>query len=189
MPKIDWNSVEETKSTGGIQKLPSGAYMCVITSASYKVSNNNNPMLELLYDISEGPHKGFFSGDFWGNKAFRHRDCIMLAGGGLGFAKHKLHCLADWNDGFKPTALIDADQSEPFVGKRCCLLLQEHKYTYNGRDQSKVEVVDWLKPEQFESGDFKVPDTIDEREAAPEPAPAPTTATYVPDVAADDIPF
>ncbi len=194
MPRIDWNSVEENKSTGGIQTLPSGAYVCTVTAARYETSKKGDPMLTLMYDVAEGPYKGFFSDDFFANKPFRHSDRLMLAGKGLGFTKHKLHCLADWNPGFKPTALIDTDQSAPFAGKRCCLLLQERKYSYNGRDQSEANVVGWLSPDEFKAGDFTVPETKDERDqsqAVPVQAPAPTTAPVAPadDLADEDIPF
>ena len=113
----------------------------------------------------------------------------MLEGKGLGIAKHKLHALADSNPGFTPSACIEQDQSQPFAWKTVYLLLQERKYTYNGRDQSEVNVVDWLSPEEFRSGDFKVPDTIDEREAQAAPTTVKAPSAPVMDVADDDIPF
>lgn len=193
MPRIDWSNIEENKGAGGIQTLPSGAYVCAVTGASYETSKKGDPMLTLLFDIADGPYRGFFSGDFFANKPFRHSDRLMLAGKGLGFTKHKLHCLADWNPGLKPTALIDTDQTAPFVGKRCCLLIQERKYTYNGRDQSEANVVGWLSPEEFRAGDFTVPETKDERNAAPAPVQAPVAAPVAPapapDLADEDIPF
>lgn len=192
MPKIDWGSVEETESAGGVDTLPSGAYECVITAASYKrAKNSNNLMLELVWDVAEGPKKGFFSTDFFANKPFRHCDRLMLEGGGLGFSKHKMRCLADWNPNFNPSAAIDRDETQPFVGKRCVLLLQERKYTYNGRDQSEVNVVGWIDRERYQSHDYEVPETRDERQtgaAAPVAAipapPVPVTELYD-----EDIPF
>ncbi len=192
MPRIDWGSVEESEGMGGIDTLSSGAYECVITHAEYRrAKNSNNLMLEVIWDVATGPKKGFFATDFFANKPFRHCDRLMLEGQGLGFSKHKLRCLADWNPNFKPTAAIERDESQPFVGKRCVLLLQERKYTYNGRDQSEVSVVGWLDREKYQAGDYEVPETRDERDpqaptatvAAP-PAPAPD-----PQLADSDIPF
>lgn len=192
MPKIDWGSVEETESAGGVDTLPSGAYECVITAASYKrAKNSNNLMLELVWDVAEGPKKGFFATDFFANKPFRHCDRLMLEGGGLGFSKHKMRCLADWNPNFKPSAAIDRDEAQPFVGKRCVLLLQERKYTYNGRDQSEVSVVGWLDPQKYRAGDYEVPEMVDDRErgAASAPVAAPPAPAPDPQLADSDIPF
>ena len=191
MPRIDWGSVEESEGMGGgIDTLPSGAYECVITGASYRrAKSSNSLMLELLWDVAEGPKKGFFSADFFANKPFRHCDRLMLEGAGMGFSKHKLRCLADWNPGFKPTAAIDRDEAQPFVGKRCALLVQERLYTYNGRDQSEVSVVGWLDQERYRSGDYEVPKAKDERQQAPAaPVPPPPSAP-APQLADADIPF
>lgn len=192
MPKIDWGSVEETESAGGVDTLPSGAYECVITAASYKrAKNSNNLMLELVWDVAEGPKKGFFATDFFANKPFRHCDRLMLEGGGLGFSKHKMRCLMGWNPNFNAEAAIDRDEAQPFVGKRCVLLLQERKYTYNGRDQSEVSVVGWLDPQKYRAGDYEVPEMVDDRErgAASAPVAAPPAPAPDPQLADSDIPF
>lgn len=188
MPHIDWNGVEEREGAGGVETLPSGAYECVVTKAAYKRSKQGNPYLELVWDVASGPSKGFFSAKFFSNKDFRHNDVLSLSGNAMGFTKHKLHCLADANPGFMPTTFVERDESQPFVGKRCFLLLQERRYSYNGRDQSEVRVVRWLKPEDFKAGRFEVPETLDERDAAPVSAvPAPPMPEAV--LADEDIPF
>lgn len=189
--KYPWDSVEEKVGGSSFDTLSSGAYACVITGASYgKSKSGGRPMLELVWDVAEGPHKDHFASPFFENKQFRHTERLMLDRDGLGYTKHKVHTIADANPGFKPTVAIDSGQTQPFVGKRCYLLLQERKYTYNGRDQSEVNVVRWLFPDEFKNGDFKVPETIDDREstapAAPVAAPAPVPQ---PAFADEDIPF
>lgn len=188
MPKISWNDVIESRG-GGVSALPSGAYKCAITKAEFVTTKKGAAALVVVWDVAEGEHKGHFSGAFFEGKDFRHNDYLMLEGKALGMTKHKLHALADANPGFKPTAAIDADQAQPFVGKTCYLLLQERKYTYNGRDQSEVNVVDWLSPEEFRAGDYKVPETLDEREAQPAAPTVHAPSAPVVDVADDDIPF
>lgn len=186
MPHINWGEVKESRG-GTVSVLPSGAYECRITKAEFVTTKRGEPALMVVWDVAAGEHAGHFSDSFFDGKDFRHNDYLMLSGKGLGMAKHKLHALADSNPGFKPTSAIEADQPQPFVGKTCYLLVQERKYTYNGRDQSEVNVVDWLSPDEFRSGGFKVPDTIDERTpdaGQPVHAPAPT-----PGLAPDDIPF
>ena len=189
MPHINWNDVEEKRVGGGIQTLPSGAYKCAITRAEYVTTKRGESALMVVWDVADGEYKGHFSDKFFDGKDFRHNDYLMLEGKGLGIAKHKLHVLADANPGFKPTAAIDADQSQPFVGKTCYLLLQERKYTYNGRDQSEVNVVDWLSPDEFRAGDYKVPDTIDEREPTAAPVAVAAPQPQQPDLYDEDLPF
>lgn len=188
MPSINWNDVTESRG-GGVSTLPSGAYKCSITKAEFVTTKKGAAALVVVWDVAEGEHKGHFSDAFFEGKDFRHNDYLMLEGKALGMTKHKLHALADANPGFKPTAAIDQDHAQPFVGKACYLLLQERKYTYNGRDQSETRVVDWLSPDEYRAGDFKVPETLDEREAhaAPAAVHAPTGPAI--EVAEDDIPF
>lgn len=188
MPNINWNDVTESRG-GGVSTLPSGAYRCQITKAEFVTTKKGAAALVVVWDVADGEHKGHFSEAFFEGKDFRHNDYLMLEGKALGMTKHKLHALADANPDFKPTVAIDQDQAQPFVGKTCYLLLQERKYTYNGRDQSETRVVDWLSPDEFRTGDFKVPDTIDERVAQPEPAVVHAPSAPVTELAEDDIPF
>ncbi|HIZ18480.1 MAG TPA: DUF669 domain-containing protein [Candidatus Olsenella stercoravium] len=188
MPNINWDDVTES-SGGGASILPSGAYKCIITSAEFVKTKKGAAALLVLWDVADGEHKGHFSDSFFDNKPFRHKDYLMLEGKALGVTKHKLHVLADANPSFKPTVAIGQDQAQPFVGKTCYLLLQERKYTYNGRDQSEVNVVRWLSPEEFRAGDFKVPDTIDERVASPSPAPVAAPTAPAIELADEDLPF
>lgn len=189
MPHVNWGSVEEKRVGGGIQTLPSGAYKCAITRAEYVTTKRGESALMVVWDVADGEHKGHFSDKFFDGKDFRHNDYLMLEGKGLGIAKHKLHALADSNPGFTPSACIEQDQSQPFDGKTVYLLLQERKYTYNGRDQSEVNVVDWLSPEEYRAGDFKVPDTIDERVASASPAPVAAPPAPPIELADEDLPF
>ena len=116
MPKISWNDVTESRG-GGVSTLPSGAYKCQITKAEFVTTKKGAAALVVVWDVAEGEHKGHFSEAFFEGKDFRHNDYLMLEGKALGMTKHKLHALADANPGFKPTAAIDQDQAQPFVGK------------------------------------------------------------------------
>ena len=188
MPSINWNDVTESRG-GGASTLPSGAYKCSITKAEFVTTKKGAAALVVVWDVAEGEHKGHFSDSFFDNKPFRHNDYLMLEGKALGVTKHKLHVLADANPGFKPTVAIDQDQAQPFVGKTCYLLLQERKYTYNGRDQSEVNVIRWLSPDAYSDGDYKVPDTIDEREAHAAPATVKAPTAPQPGLYDEDLPF
>lgn len=188
MPKINWGDVEE-KRGGSVSNPPSGAYECRITRAFFQTSKNKGiPQVRLVWDVASGSYADSFA-SAPESIDWKHADDLNLSGKGLGITKHKLHALADANPGFKPTASIDADRWQDFEGKRCYLLVQATVETYNGYDQYKYRVVDWLSPEEFRAGDFKVPDTIDNREA---PAASPVVHAPEPpaaDVYDEDIPF
>lgn len=188
MPSINWGSVEE-KRGGGVTNPPSGAYKCVITSATTQRSKEKKVLqLALVWDIADGEYADAFE-NAPASIGWKHGDNLNLEGKGLGITKHKLHALADANPGFKPTASIDADRWEDFEGKTCYLLVQAEITTYQGRDSYRYYVRDWLSPEEFRSGDFKVPGDIDKRDVSASQAPVAAPPAPAADFADEDIPF
>ena len=188
MPSINWGSVEE-KRGGGVTNPPSGAYKCVITSATTQRSKEKKVLqLALVWDIADGEYADAFE-NAPASIGWKHGDNLNLEGKGLGITKHKLHALADANPGFKPTASIDADRWEDFEGKTCYLLVQAEITTYQGRDSYRYYVRDWLSPEEFRAGDFKVPGDIDKRDATASQTPVAAPPAPAADFADEDIPF
>ena len=188
MPSINWGSVEE-KRGGGVTNPPSGAYKCVITSATTQRSKEKKVLqLALVWDIADGEYADAFE-NAPASIGWKHGDNLNLEGKGLGITKHKLHAMADANPGFKPTASIDADRWQDFVGQVCSLLVQAEITTYQGRDSYRYYVRDWLSPEEFRAGDFKVPGDIDKRDATASQAPVAAPPAPAADFADEDIPF
>lgn len=205
---IDWAKIEETDRVGGgYRALPSGGYVCTITKASFETTKKGKPALVILWDVAEGDCKGFFEDEFYANKPFKHNDYILLDKP-TGILKHKVNQLDKSNDGLRCAeaagVILDRDESqerrrkavsylqESLVGKSIGLVLQERKYTYNGRDQSEWSITDYVTPEDVRAGRFDVPDTIDDREAAGDARGTQAVASDAPapiEVADDDIPF
>lgn len=188
MPSINWGSVEE-KRGGGVTNPPSGAYKCVITSATTQRSKEKKVLqLALVWDIADGEYADAFE-NAPASIGWKHGDNLNLEGKGLGITKHKLHALADANPGFKPTASIDDDRWQDFEGKTCYLLVQAEITTYQGRDSYRYYVRDWLSHEEFRAGDFKVPGDIDKRDAPASQAPVAAPSALPIEIADEDLPF
>ena len=167
---IDFDSVQEIKcGRGAVRHIPSGGYVCTITSAELKTTKNGDEALVICYDILEGEFAGFFSQDFYANKPFKHNDYIVFGKSeeSLGVAKGKLNRIAESNSTsfakFDPFSPVNSGHPELFVGKHVGLVLQERLCTYNGRDQHEVKVAWYENVADIKAGKFKVPETIDDR--------------------------
>lgn len=55
---------EAQSITGEINSIPAGKYICRIIDLIQKLSKNGNPMIELHFDINEGPFKDFYMKKF-----------------------------------------------------------------------------------------------------------------------------
>lgn len=167
--KIDWQNVQESAENPA-SAVESGGYVCGIVKATYETTKKGAKALVIVWDIVEGPHKGEFSNEFYKDKDFRHNDYIMLEGNGLSMAKRKLKTISESNPGFDafgvvadPDTIGHGEPAKAFVGKYIGLVLQERKYTYNGKDRSEVNVSSYKTPDQIRGGEFEVPETIDDR--------------------------
>ena len=60
------DAVKNAKASGG--RLPAGAYVCKVVRVAFEEGKNgNSDMIQLLFDIEEGEHKGFFKSQFDNN--------------------------------------------------------------------------------------------------------------------------
>lgn len=55
--------------TGEFSSLPAGCYVCVIKQVSQTQSKNGRDQMAILFDISEGEHKGYYQTQFNAAKA------------------------------------------------------------------------------------------------------------------------
>lgn len=191
MPKLNtlWKDIDEA-SGGGFSDIEPGAYVLTITACE---GHPNDEYFEITWDVAEGTRKGAYAASqyppttriYWREKA-------------LGFLKHRLHVLADWNQGFQPTVAFDNDQWGQFVGKRFGAVVRKRLYTAGpnsknpGADRYAMEVAAWLSPEDFRAGKFNA-DLLkdnDQRTKAEQAAPTPPVQAPEPlDLYAEDVPF
>jgi hypothetical protein len=192
MPKLKrkWNDIDE--STGGFSDVEPGAYSLVITGYE---PHEDKEFVRLTWDVADGPAKGTYA-----QSQYPPTDVVSWKESAYGMLKHKLHVLADCNPGFQPTVSFESDQWQDFVGKRFYAVVRRRLYTAGprsktpGADKAAIEVARWLKPEEYESGDWprtllEDRDQRDQTQQAPQAAQVPQGFGQQPDVYDEDVPF
>jgi hypothetical protein len=103
--------------------------------------------------VADGPHKGNYA-----QSQYPPSDVLSWKDAAQGMLKHKLHRLADWNDGFQPTVAFDNDRWQQFEGKRFGAVVRRRLYTAGpnsknpGADRTAIEVAAWLAPDEYKGG-------------------------------------
>jgi len=149
---IKWNDIDEMDGAG-FSDIEPGLYELVITGC---VPHESDDYFEITWDVASGERKGNYASSqyppstriYWREKA-------------LGFLKHRLHVLADWNNGFKSTVAFETDDWDQFIGKHFGAVVRRRLYTAGpnsknpGADRQQMEIAAWLSPDDFKAGDFK----------------------------------
>lgn len=124
MRNINWASIEASNGGGGFDRLEPGAYVGVITAMT---DEEVKQYVRLLFDVAEGPHKGFFSDDFYKDKPWAHQMILSYRDKALPMLKGRMETVNGCNPGFDAMAAFDANLSL-FVGKRVGVVLREEEY-------------------------------------------------------------
>lgn len=186
-----------TASNGG-GLLPAGGYACKIVRVNDHTSEPH-PYLSVVYDVLNPVTKQtMFANDLAdSSNDWRHEFRFYLTSD-FGVSRYKMlvECVerSAENKGFSYSNADGAEQT--LVGKWVGFVIRHRMYTKKsgpnaGKDGETLDLAAILTCSEALSGKF-YPSWIepkDDREPKPETAPATTTATYVPDVAPDDIPF
>lgn len=201
-----FDNIDE-QETVGFESVHSGAYVCRVTSAEFTKTKKGKPCILLLWDIAEGPFEGEFSRDWYDNKPFKHSIYVMTDGSALGLVKHIGSVIDKSTPGLRVLdalgMYIDPKETPERKGKaqdylmkalptaKLGIVLQERLYTYNGKDQSEVNVTRYVTVDEAKSGELEIPETLDERDHGGSTATAATTVASndAITVADDDIPF
>lgn len=126
MRSISWGEV--TSSTDGFERLPAGGYVARIVSMTDIESRS---YVDLVFDIAEGQHAGFYSDD-WGIKhPYAHHVVLSYKDTALGMLKGRLEAIQKSNNGFEPFAAWDAGRLDMFVNRLFGVNLQEEEYEKN----------------------------------------------------------
>ncbi len=194
MPKLkkSWKDIEET--SGGFADIEPGSYILTITKVE---PHERQEYARVYWDVADGPSKGNYA-----QSNFPPSDILSWKETAQGMLKHKLHRLADWNQGFQPTVAFDNDQWELFVGKRFGAVVRRRLYTAGpnsknpGADRTAIEVAAWLKPDEYEGGTWNksLLKDRDQRDggavAQQQPtAPTPPSMNAAADLYDEDVPF
>lgn len=175
MKRVDMTNV---KAAGDFDRLPAGAYICVIT----KVADiSKSEYLQVTYDIAEGEYAGYFGKtrdekgwDWYGryNKSYKAT--------ALRFFKRFCTAVSKSNGNFVFDAGTVNSDEQTLVGKKIGLVFQEEEYYSNSGDKKTRLSVDHefsiskineqkvpapkLLPEEPQGADafMSIPDGIDE---------------------------
>lgn len=186
-----------TASNGG-GLLPAGGYACKIVRVNDHTSEPH-PYLSVVYDVLNPVTKQtMFANDLAdSSNDWRHEFRFYLTSD-FGVSRYKMlvECVerSAENKGFSYSNADGAEQT--LVGKWVGFVIRHRLHTKKsgpnaGKDGDALDLAAILTCSEALSGKFNPSwlEPKDDRDPKPETAPAITTATYVPDVAPDDIPF
>ena len=153
MRHVDWNSVTATDD-GTFQQIPAGGYVVRITDVEDKESKQ---YVELVFDIAEGEHKGFYA-DAWGlAHPYAHHIFLSYKDSALGMLKGRLESIQASNAGFDAFAAWDAGRIDLFVDRLVGVNLQEEEYERNdGSVGTRINVCQVVDAQKVRDGLVKV---------------------------------
>lgn len=169
-------------STGDFKRLPAGGYIVKITEVEDKADKE---YLNIVYEVAEGPYKGFFL-DGWGQEhKFAHSFVRSYKEKALGMFKGFLKTIDESNGTqFEPQAEKGFKETQ-LVGKLVGILFGYEEYVNDrGEIRERSRVTGTRSVETIRSGDFKVPE-LKKLDAAKD-IPATTPEGFTQD---DDLPF
>lgn len=183
MRKVNWASVTAS-SDDGFEKLPAGPYVAVITEAT---DHEDRQYVEIVYDIAEGEHKGYYSDDWGKSHPYAHHIFMSYKDTALGMLKGRLEAIQSSNPGFDAFAAWDAGRLDMFRGRLVGINLQEEEYERNDGDTGvRLNVVQVVDAQRVRDGLVKTRErkTLDVKKAH-----VPTTQGEKDAFNAIDIPF
>lgn len=183
MKIMNWMSVEESTP---FEKLPAGAYVIRIVEVEDVPSKE---YLNIVYDIAEGPHSGFYSDDFAKRNPWSHRFVRSYKESAQGMFKAFLSRLEESNRNFNVAQWQVYSNEQALVGLELGIVLQTELYTNNqGEDKERLNVVGVYASQDIRNGDYKMPEVKDSRQATPA-ATANQGYASQPSIYNDDLPF
>lgn len=166
----------------GFERLPAGGYVCRIISATDH--DEEKPYLEIVYDIAEGEHAGYYSDD-WGKKnLWAHSDRWYYTPNSYGVFKGRLRAVDKSNDtSFETNAQTGIDERR-LAGCLVGMILGEEEYESNQGDiRTRLRVRSVHPVSVIREGKYKQPELKKLKEEDPIILSKPDNAN------ADDFPF
>lgn len=194
---MNWEGVDESS----FDKLPAGGYVVEIKAVEDVPSKE---YLWVVYDVAEGPQRGFYSDDFGLKNPWAHRFARSYKESAKGMFKAFLCRLEESNPGWSLARWQQRCDERELVGLKLGVLLGLEQYTNEkGEDKERLNVVAVKAAHDIRDGNFSVPEPVDNREGTKpvpkdelppvaKPAQKPEPAANVPkpaQVSDDDLPF
>lgn len=152
MRKVNWSSVQASGDEG-FEQLPAGPYVAKIVSAT---DNDARQYVEVVYDIAEGPHAGYYSDDWGKAHPYAHHLFLSYKDSALGMLKGRLEAIQTSNPGFDAFAAWDAGRLDMFSGRLFGVNLQEEEYEKNdGSVGTRLNVCQVVDAKRVRDGKVK----------------------------------
>ena len=150
---VNWNNIQSS-SDGGFEPLPAGGYVAKIL-AMY--DNEPKEYVEVVFDIAEGEHAGYYSDDFGKSHPYTHHYFMSYKDTALGMLKGRLEAIQKSNPGFDPFAAWDAGRLDMFVNRLVGINLQEEEYeNRDGKVRTRLNVCQVVPAQDVRDGKVKV---------------------------------
>ena len=152
---LNWDNITAS-GDAGFTPLPAGGYVAIIQNM---IDNDAREYVEVVYDIAEGDHKGYYSDDWGKAHPYAHHMFLSYKDTALGMLKGRLEAIAASNAGFDPFAAWDAGRLEMFKGRLVGINLQEEEYeTRDGDIRTRLNVCQVIDAQMVRDGKVKVRD-------------------------------
>ena len=162
MKPKNWAGVEESTP---FEKLPAGGYVIRIVGVEDVPAKE---YLNIVYDVAEGEHAGFYSDDFGKRNPWAHRFVRSYKETAEGMFKAFLMRLEESNRNFSIANWQVHSDERAFIGLELGIVLQLEQYTNDkGEDKERLEVVGVYASQDIRNGDFKLPPVKDSRKGVP----------------------
>ena len=152
MRSVNWNNITAS-SDGGFTPLPAGPYVARLTELT---DNESREYVEVVFDIAEGEHAGYYSDDWGKSHPYAHHFFMSYKDSALGMLKGRLDALAKSNPGFDPEAAWNAGRLDMFVNRLVGINLQEEEYKRNdGETGTRLNVCQVVDAQLVRDGKVK----------------------------------
>ena len=148
MRSFNWNSIDAS-SDGDFTPLPAGGYVAKITDM---VDNEDKENVEVIFDIAEGEHAGYYSDDWGKAHPYAHHFFMSYKETALGMLKGRLEAIAASNPGFDPFAAWDAGRTDMFTNRLVGINIQEEEYERDGEVKTRLNVCQVVDAQRVRDG-------------------------------------
>lgn len=153
MRSLNWNSIQAS-SDSGFTPLPAGPYVAKILAMN---DNPSREYVEVIFDIAEGEHAGYYSDDWGKSHPYAHHFFLSYKDSALGMLKGRLEAIQASNPGFDPFAAWDAGRTDIFTNRIVGINLQEEEYERNYGDVgTRMNVCQIVDAQSVRDGKLKV---------------------------------
>ncbi len=154
---LDYQRAEASTGTE-FQRLPAGGYVCRIIVATDH-PDEEKPYLDIVYDIAEGEHAGYYSDDWGKVNIWAHSTRWYYTKAALGVFKGNLRSVDESNGtSFEVSAQTGIDERK-LAGCLVGMIIGEEEYAGNdGSTKTRLRVRSVRPASVIREGRFKAPE-------------------------------